>query len=128
MSSSPAPNAFPIYLFVYLLIYFFFGPRHRRPHRRCHMLRLEKTIRLRRDCLLRNRYIGCEAPSFLLGVLHCHSQLPRTEISKLTRNWRHQLEIVISPFFVTMVYTYVKLSGALRGTQDYVSTLRIVNT
>ena len=39
-SSSPAPDVFPIYLFVYSFIYFLRLPRHRR---RRHRLRLEKT-------------------------------------------------------------------------------------
>ena len=33
---------------------------------------LKKTLRLGRNCLLRSRYIACEAPSFLPGVLHRH--------------------------------------------------------
>ena len=92
-SSSPAPDVFPIYFFVYLFIYFFRLPRHRRRLRcrRCHRLRLEKTLRLRRDCLPRSRSIGREAPSFLPGVhvLHHHSQLPR----KSDRNFRSSPEV-----------------------------------
>ena len=63
----------------FFICLFIFIPLPRRCRRPCHMLRLEKTLRLRRDCLPRNRYIGCEAPSisFLPGVLHRHSQLPR---------------------------------------------------
>ena len=67
-SSSPAPDLFPIYLFIYFLRL----PCHRRPRRpgrRCHGLRLEKTLRLRRDCLPRSRSIGPEAPSFLRGAI-----------------------------------------------------------
>ena len=133
-SSSPAPDVFSIYLFVCLFIYFLRLPRHRR-RRRCHRLRLEKTRRLRRDCLPRSRSIGREAPSFLPGV---HVFTPPfsitskvgSKLSKLTRSWRRQLEIVMSPFFVTVVYATRKrkVERSLRGSQDYVSTLRIVDT
>ena len=122
MSSSPAPDVFPSYLFIYLFIFICLPRRRRhRPCRRCHRLRLEKTLRFCRDCLPRSRYIGCVAPAFLPGVLHRHSQLPRK---------RRQLEIIMSPFFVTMMYDMRKreVERSLRGTQDYVSFLRIVDT
>ena len=91
-SSFPAPDVFAI--FFCLFIYFLRLPRHRRRlscRRRCHRLRLEKTLRLRRDCLPRSRSIGREAPSFLPGVhvLHHHSQLPR----KSDRNFRSSPEV-----------------------------------
>ena len=73
-----------IFLFIYLCIFIHLPPRRRRrrPRRRCHThkLRLEKTLRLGRNCLLRSRYIGCEAPSFLPGVLHRHSQFNTSKV------------------------------------------------
>ena len=45
-----------------------------------HRLRLEKTLRLSCNCLLRSRYIACEAPSFLPGVLHRHSQFNTSKV------------------------------------------------
>ena len=80
--SSPAPEVFPIYLFVYLFIFVVvvvivvvtgFVLKDTSP----------------RDCLPRRRSIGREAPSFLPGVLHRHSQLPR----KSDRNFRSSPEM-----------------------------------
>ena len=121
-SSSPAPDVFPIYLFViYLCIFIHLPPRRRRRRRRCHThsLRLEKTLRLGRNCLLRSRYIGCEAPSFLPGVLRRHSQFNTSKVIdtfEAHRRWRHQLEIDHAcrhfSFPWCTPYVNVKLSGA----------------
>ena len=122
-------------LFICLVIYLFSSPAtppSSLSSSLSHRLHLEKTLRLRRNCLPRSWSIGREAPPFLPGVLHRHSHYLESQIetSKLTRSWRRQLEIVMSPFFVTMVYAIRKrkVVRSLRGTQDYVSTLRIVDT
>ena len=118
-SSSPAPDVFPIYFLVYLFSSPATPPSSSSLSSSLHRLRLEKTLRLRRDCLPRSRSIGREAPSFLPGVhvLHHHSQLPRKsdrKLSKLTRSWRRQLEIVMPPSSLPWctLYVNVKLSKA----------------
>ena len=123
-----------IYLFIYLCIFIHLPQRRRRrPRRRCHThrLRLEKTLRLGRNCLLRSRYIGCEAPSFLPGVLHRHSQFNTSKV-KVIETFEAHLTLATPArnrscrhfSFHCTPYVNVKLSG----TQDYVSTLRIVDT
>ena len=83
-SFSPAPDVFPIYLFVYLFMYFYSpatAPSSWSLSSLSHsQASLEKTLRLGRNCLLRSRYIGCEAPSFLPGVLHRHSQFNTSKV------------------------------------------------
>ena len=68
-----------IYLFIYICIFIHLPPRRRRPRRghprrRCYRLPLKKTLRFGHNCLPRSRYIGSQAPLFLPGVLHRHSQ------------------------------------------------------
>ena len=78
-SASPGPDVFPIDLFICLFIYFLRLPRlcrHRlrrcrrrrcrRRRLRCHRLRLEKTLHLRRDCLLRSWSIAVKHHRFFL--------------------------------------------------------------
>ena len=72
---------------------------------------LEKTLRLGRNCLLRRRYIGCEAPSFFPGVLH-HQVIetfeahPTLATPARNRSCRHFSFPWCTP------YVNVKLSGA----------------
>ena len=138
-SFSPAPDVFPIYLFVYLFMYFYSpatAPSSWSLSSLSHsQASLEKTLRLGRNCLLRSRYIGCEAPSFLPGVLHRHSQFNTSKV--IETDFRSSPDVgdtssksIMPPFFVSMVYAIRKrkVERSLRGTQDYVSTLRIVDT
>ena len=110
--------------FIYLFFMYFCSParlpprRRPRPRRRCHRLRLEKTLRLGRNCLLRSRYVGCEAPSLIPGVLHRHSQFNTSKVIETfeahptlatparNRSCRHFSFPWCTP------YVNVKLSGA----------------
>ena len=113
-----------IYLFIYLCTFIHLPPRrHRRPRRlhprcRCHRLRLEKTLRRGRNCLLQSIYIGCKAQSFLPGVLHSLSQFNTSKVTETfeahptlatparNRSCRHFSFSWCTP------YVNVKLSGA----------------
>ena len=83
----------------------------RRPRRRCHGLRLEKTLRRRRDCLPRSRSIGREAPSFLRGASYLESDRnfqssPEVGDASSKSSCRHFSLPWCTP------YVNVKLSGA----------------
>ena len=112
-----------IYLFINSCIFIHLPPRRRRRPRVVilvvvHRLRLEKTLRLGRNCLLRSRYIACEAPSFLPEVLHRHAQFNTSKVIETfeahptlatparNRSCRHFSFPWCTP------YVNVKLSGA----------------
>ena len=109
-----------IYLFIYLCIY---SPATALSSWSLSSLSnsqasLEMTLRLGRNCLLRSRYIGCEAPSFLPEVLHRHSQFNTSKVIETfeahptlttparNRSCRHFSFPWCTP------YVNVKLSGA----------------
>ena len=132
-SSSPAPDVFPICLFIYLFIFF-----------ACHATVVVVVVVVTGFVLKRLftsvATVCLEAgPStvkhhrffleYYTAILSNFKSDP-AKLSMLTRSWRRLLEIVMSPFFVTMVYPIRvrKVEQSLRGTQDYVSTLRIVDT
>ena len=93
--SSPAPDVFPISLFVYLFI-FIRLPR-RRHRRRCHRLPLEKTLRLRRDCLPRSTTLAKKNET---GTQAKHRRVHARQITRLCH-----VRAVVSIFLARVVGT-----------------------
>ena len=133
-SLSPAPDVLPIYLFVCLFIFF-----------ACHATVVAVAVvtgfvlkRLFASVANVCLEVGPSAVKhhrffleFFTAILsYLESRIETVDRSSPEVGDASQLEIVMSPFFVTMVYATRKrkVERSLRGTQDYVSTLRIVDT
>ena len=116
-------TCFQFFLFVYLFMYFY-SPATALSSWSLSSLSnsqasLEKTLRLGRNCLLRSRYIGYEAPSFLPGVLHHHSQFNTSKVIEtseahptLATPARNRSSCRHFSFPWCTPYVNVKLSGA----------------